>query len=69
MNLTTPVKTTSKRADKTTATTTATTTTKETSASATVKVKTTTTTPTPKTTKKPKYPGTGGANFLSHLLL
>ena len=74
MNSTIPVKTTAKRTDKTTATTTtkepsATTTTKEPSASTTVKVKTATTTFTPKTTKKPKYPQTGGANFISHLLL
>lgn len=65
VNSTIPVKTTAKRTDKTTATTT----TKEPSASTTVKVKTTTTTFTPKTTKKPKYPRTGGANFISHLLL
>ena len=73
MNLTTPVKTTSRRTDKTTATATAatkttTTATKETTASTTVKGKTTTT-PTRKTTKKPKYPRTGGENFISHLLL
>ena len=73
MNLTTPVKTTSRRTDKTTATATTTTkttttATKETTASTTVKRKTTTT-PTRKTTKKPKYPRTGGENFISHLLL
>ena len=74
MNLTTPVKTTSRRTDKTTATATTTTTKttttaiKETTASTTVKGKTTTT-PTRKTTKKPKYPRTGGENFISHLLL
>ena len=68
MNLTTPVKTTSRRTDKTTATATTTTAIKETTASTTVKGKTTTT-PTRKTTKKPKYPRTGGENFISHLLL